>query len=115
MIAGLLVLASVAGLAVISQTTTGCKSTPPSAVAGKTLDSIGASVDAAMKTAALLKTSGKISSDQWQTIANAHAKYLAGYNAAIDAAAVAVDKATVPANVSALAADVINLVQAFNK
>lgn len=107
----------VAGLFVLTTPAlTGCK-TPPSAsaVAYDTLSSVGATVDASMKAAASLRASGKITAAQWQSVADIHAKYLVGYNAAIDAAAVAVDSAQVPANVAALATSIVNLVQTFTK
>ena len=56
---------------------------------------------------------GKITSAQWQTIAAAHAKYRLAYNTAIDAAAVALDKAAVPAELSSLAGDVVTLISQF--
>lgn len=94
---------------------TGCMNQSAATVTYKTLDTLGAGVDAAMKTAALLKVNGKITSAQWQTVADAHAMFLVAYNAAIDAAAVALDKASVPANVQALATDVLNIVASFQR
>ena len=93
---------------------TGCKSPPTASQAAySTLDGVGAAVDAAMKTAAQLRVAGKISSADWQRIADAHAKFRVGFNSAVDAAAVALDRASVPADLAALAGDVLSLISTF--
>jgi hypothetical protein len=92
---------------------TGCSSTPTaSQVAYSTLDGVGATVDAAMKTAAQLRVAGKISAAQWQQIADLHAKFLVSFNAAVDAAALTTNQ-PVPAALTALAGDVLTLIGTF--
>ena len=90
-----------------------CSSTPTASQAAySTLDGVGATVDAAMKTAAQLRVAGKISAAQWQSISDLHAKYLVSYNAAVDAAALTTNQ-SVPASLTALAGDVLALVATF--
>lgn len=92
---------------------TACKE-PASTIAYQTLATIGATENSAMKAAALAKKQGTITPAQWQSVADKHALFLVSYNAAVDGAAVALDKASVPANVAALEGDVLNLVTSFN-
>ena len=95
----------------------GCGTTPAQ-VTYKTLAAVGATEDAAMKTAASLKASNSITDAQWATIASAHTKYQAAYTVAVNAAIVAVgatNSGSFPAtsDLIALANDVVNLVGAL--
>lgn len=78
-----------------------------------TLATIGATENAAMKAAAIAKVQGKLTDAQWAQIDSKHALFLKGYNTAVDAAAVTIDKATVSTEVTALETDVINLISSF--
>lgn len=80
-----------------------------------TLASIGVAENGAMTVAANAEVRGQITQDQWNQIAAKHALFLVSYDAACNAAAVALDQATVPANVTALETDVLNLVTAFTQ
>lgn len=66
---------------------TGCQTAPASRTTTVvTLEVIGASVDATMKVAAGLYTSGKITTAQWNTITDIHDnKFLPAYNLAVQA------------------------------
>lgn len=105
-----------ATVGVIAVTTQGCSTA--SSAAYKTLGSVGAADDTAMKIAANLRNTGKLTDAQWKLISDAQDKYLPAYNAADLACALAVEsKGTFPASadLSALASDVVNLVNSFNK
>jgi hypothetical protein len=108
----LLLIISLAALSPLPALLTGCGSTPAQ-ITYDTLASVGAAVDAAMKGAAGARAQGQLTTDQWNKIAAKHAIYLAAYNTAIDAAAVALDKATVPANVAAAEQDLLALINQF--
>lgn len=95
---------------------TGCKSPPPvSAVVGQSLDALGATTDAAMRAAAKLVVSGNINPQQWKQISDLHAKFRVSYNAAVASAAVALDQASVPADLAQLGSDLLALIQTFTK
>jgi hypothetical protein len=112
MTAGLMVLFAVAAFAPLEFIA--CKTTPTvSQATYNTLDGVGASVDAAMKVAAALKVSGKISDAQWQTVASKHALYLNYYNQAVTFAAGNLATATAPPNVVAAAQDITTTVNAL--
>lgn len=110
--ASVLLLASLAVFAPLNFT--GCGTTAGQ-VTYDTLASVGAAVDGAMKGAAAQKVAGNITSAQWQQIAAKHGVYLVAYNAAVDGAAVALDKATVPANVAAAENDLLAIINLFLK
>lgn len=85
----------------------------PAKIAYSTLDSIGVAENGAMTVAATAFAKGQITQDQWNQVAAAHAKFLPAYDAACNAAAVSLDQASVPAEVTALEGNVVNLVAAF--
>lgn len=110
-----LILALLLIAAPISISITGCN-TSPIAIEYKTLSTVGASVDTAMKVGAKLRVAGKITAAQWDIIALKFAQEQAAYNLCIDIA-VAIDgsKTNFPAPVELqnLATDLINLVNSF--
>lgn len=85
----------------------------PAKIAYSTLASIGVAENGAMTVAATAYAKGQITQAQWNQIADAHGKFLPAYDTACSAAAVTLDQATVPANVTTLETDVITLVAAF--
>lgn len=89
----------------------GCATTAK--VAYTTLASIGSAENGAMVVAANAEVKGTITMAQWQQIAAKHALFLVAYDTACNAAAVSLDQATVPANVTALKTDLVNLVASF--
>lgn len=89
----------------------GCAS--PAKIAYSTLASIGVAENGAMTVAATAYVKGQITQAQWNQIADAHGKFLPAYDAACNGAAVALDQATVPAEVASLEGNVVNLVAAF--
>lgn len=84
-----------------------------STTVGNTLAAIGTAENGAMVTAANAEVAHTITEAQWQQIATAHGQFLASYDVACSAAAVALDKAAVPADVTALEQNVLNLVATF--
>lgn len=99
-------------LVTLSVSQTGC-TTSQATIVYKSLGSIGAAENAAMKAAAIAKVNGKLSEDQSSQVQQAHAKFLLSYTIAVDAAAVTMDKASVPTDVYQLEQDVINLIVSF--
>lgn len=90
----------------------GCQTTPATVV-GNSLALVGVTENGAMITAARAEANHTITEAQWQQISDAHSKFLPSYDAACSAAAVALDKATVPSDVNALEQSVLTLVATF--
>lgn len=98
-------------LTVAALSFTGCATTAK--VAYTTLASIGSAENGAMVVAANAEVKGTITMAQWQQIAAKHALFLVAYDTACNAAAVSLDQAMVPANVTALETDLVTLVASF--
>jgi hypothetical protein len=92
-------------------TVAGCSS--PAKIVYSTLASVGVAENGAMTVAANAYAKGQITQAQWNQIADAHSKFLPAYDTACSASAVALNQATVPADVTTLEADVVNLVASF--
>lgn len=90
----------------------GCKTTPATVI-GNSLALVGVTENGAMVTAAKAEANHTITEDQWNQISFAHSVFLTSFDAACSAAAVTLDKATVPAEVTTLEQNVLTLVSTF--